>query len=164
MHACVLYICFKCWLQSTRICKALNFSSEFFLPGCKESAFLYAITSAGVAHSVTKACSSGMYSSCGCDRSLTGRPSGDWEWRGCHSNVKFAGGLTKEFSSARVSKTGHVERKKMNRHNIRAGIKVGASSPTRVEISHLVASLPTNRQQVVFALLVPSLEQAVYNL
>jgi hypothetical protein len=66
-----------------------------------------------------------MYASCGCDRSLTGRPSGDWEWRGCHSNVKFAGGLTKEFSTARVAKTGHAERKKMNRHNIRAGIKVG---------------------------------------
>ena len=91
--------------------------------GCKESAFLYAITAAGVAHSITSACSSGMYASCGCDRSLTGRPSGDWEWRGCHSNVKFAGGLTKEFSATRVSKTGHAERKKMNRHNIRAGIK-----------------------------------------
>ncbi len=99
------------------------------LPGCKESAFLYAITAAGVAHSITSACSSGMYSSCGCDRSLTGRPSGDWEWRGCHSNIKFAGELTKEFSTARVSKTGHAERKKMNRHNIRAGIKVSVSSP-----------------------------------
>ena len=79
-----------------------------------------------MAHSVAKACSSSLYSSCGCDRSLTGKPSGDWEWRGCHSNVKFAGGLTKEFAATRVSKTGNAERKKMNRHNIRAGIKVGA--------------------------------------
>ena len=30
---------------------------------------------------------------------------------------------------------------------------------THVKISHLVASLPTNRQQVVFALLVPSCQQ-----
>ena len=30
---------------------------------------------------------------------------------------------------------------------------------TRVKISHLVASLPTSRQQVVFALLVPSCQQ-----
>ena len=35
---------------------------------------------------------------------------------------------------------------------------------THAKISHLVASLPTSRQQVVFALLVPSLEQAVNNL
>jgi hypothetical protein len=31
--------------------------------------------------------------------------------------------------------------------------------PTCVKISHLVAGLPTSRQQVVFALLVPSYEQ-----
>ena len=31
--------------------------------------------------------------------------------------------------------------------------------PTHVKISHLVASLPTNRQQVVFALIVPSCQQ-----
>jgi hypothetical protein len=36
--------------------------------------------------------------------------------------------------------------------------------PTRVKISHLVTSLPTSRQQVVFALLVPSCQQAVNNL
>ena len=40
--------------------------------------------------------------------------------------MKFAGGLTKEFAVTRVSKTGNAERKKMNRHNIRAGIKVAA--------------------------------------
>lgn len=103
--------------HSDDVCISLN-------PGCKESAFLYAITAAGVAHTITGACSSGNFASCGCDRSLSGRPSGNWEWRGCHSNVKFAGALTKEFALARVSKTGNEERKKMNRHNIRAGVKV----------------------------------------
>ena len=33
------------------------------------------------------------------------------------------------------------------------------SNTTHVRISHLVASLPTSRQQVVFALLVPSCQQ-----
>jgi hypothetical protein len=37
-------------------------------------------------------------------------------------------------------------------------------STTHVKISHLVASLPTSRQQDVFALLVTSLEQVVSNL
>ena len=38
-------------------------------------------------------------------------------------------------------------------------VHVVASLGTRVKISHLVASLPTSRQQVVFALLVPSCQQ-----
>ncbi|XP_046860427.1 protein Wnt-3a-like [Xenia sp. Carnegie-2017] len=95
--------------------------------GCRESAFLFAITSAAVAHSITTACSSGLHASCGCGRSLTRQPSGQWEWRGCHSNVKFAGKLTKEFSNTRDSIKGKAERKKMNRHNIRAGIKILSS-------------------------------------
>jgi hypothetical protein len=36
---------------------------------------------------------------------------------------------------------------------------VCGGNATRVQISHLVASLPTSRQQVVFALLVPSCQQ-----
>ena len=42
------------------------------------------------------------------------------------------------------------------------GLPKGASGRhmhTRVKISHLVASLPTTRQQAVFALLVPSCQQ-----
>ena len=38
-------------------------------------------------------------------------------------------------------------------------VHVVASLGTRVKISHHVASLPTSRQQVVFALLVPSCQQ-----
>ena len=35
-------------------------------------AFVHAISSAGVAHALTKACSQGELENCGCDRSLRG--------------------------------------------------------------------------------------------
>ena len=35
-------------------------------------AFVHAISSAGVAHALTRACSSGELENCGCDRSLRG--------------------------------------------------------------------------------------------
>ena len=38
-------------------------------PGSKETAFLYAITTAGVVHTVARACSSGNLTECNCDRS-----------------------------------------------------------------------------------------------
>ena len=41
-------------------------------PGTREMAFVHAISSAGVAHALTRACSSGELENCGCDRSLRG--------------------------------------------------------------------------------------------
>jgi len=41
-------------------------------PGTKEASFVHAISSAGVAHAVTRSCSSGELENCGCDRSLRG--------------------------------------------------------------------------------------------
>ena len=43
-----------------------------FLSGTREMAFVHAISSAGVAHALTRACSSGELENCGCDRSLRG--------------------------------------------------------------------------------------------
>ena len=43
-----------------------------FFIGTRESAFVHAISSAGVAHALTRACSSGDLENCGCDRSLRG--------------------------------------------------------------------------------------------
>lgn len=42
------------------------------LPGTREAAFVYAISSAGVAFAVTRACSSGELDKCGCDRTVQG--------------------------------------------------------------------------------------------
>ena len=47
---------------------------------------MYAVTSAGVVHAVTQACSSGNLTECTCDLSSEGRstPQG-WKWGGCRS-------------------------------------------------------------------------------
>ena len=45
---------------------------NIFFSGTRESAFVHAISSAGVAHALTRACSSGDLENCGCDRSLRG--------------------------------------------------------------------------------------------
>lgn len=66
---------------------ALGPSPALPLPptGTREAAFVYAISSAGVAFAVTRACSSGELEKCGCDRTVHGvSPQGEcgrWEGR-----------------------------------------------------------------------------------
>lgn len=53
------------------------------LAGTREAAFVYAISSAGVAFAVTRACSSGELDKCGCDRTVQGgSPQGECANRG----------------------------------------------------------------------------------
>ena len=53
---------------------------------------MYAISSAGVAFAVTRACSSGELEKCGCDRTVHGvSPQGEWGRRGGRKQV--AGGV-----------------------------------------------------------------------
>ncbi|EDO43836.1 predicted protein [Nematostella vectensis] len=89
--------------------------------GCREAAFVHAVTAAGVAHSVTDACSKGRIESCDCDRNLSGRSSKGWTWSGCNSNIKFGVWFSKQFTEAR--ERGGDLRQIMNRHNSRAGRK-----------------------------------------
>ena len=89
---------------------------------CREGAFVHAITAAGVAHSVTAACSSGNIESCDCDRSKSGTTGKQWTWAGCNSNVKFGTSFSKLFTEAQ--ERGNGLRSTMDLHNSRAGRKV----------------------------------------
>jgi hypothetical protein len=61
-----------------------------FVSGSKETAFLYAITSAGVVHVVAKACSSGNLTECNCDLlSQGGETPEGWKWGGCRYRYNF---------------------------------------------------------------------------
>lgn len=95
------------------------------LTGCRETAFIYAITSAAVTHSVAKACSEGSIESCTCDYShqfnhQAKNPKGAyWEWGGCSDNIGFGIKFARDFVD--TGERGRNYREKMNLHNNEAG-------------------------------------------
>lgn len=49
----------------------------------REKAYIYAVSAAGVAYSITKACSMGHLAECGCDDKIRNKDTkGKWEWGG----------------------------------------------------------------------------------
>ncbi|XP_014679817.1 PREDICTED: protein Wnt-4-like, partial [Priapulus caudatus] len=90
--------------------------------GTRESAFVHAISAAGVAHSVTRACSSGDLNKCGCDRSVRGTSAEGFQWSGCSDNVAYGTTFSAEFVDARDrAKGARSPRSLMNLHNNNAG-------------------------------------------
>ncbi|GAB6018702.1 hypothetical protein CHUAL_000379 [Chamberlinius hualienensis] len=87
--------------------------------GCRETAFVYAITSAGVTHTVSRACSEGLIESCTCDYRHRGPNGVDWEWGGCSDNVEFGYKFAREFVDS--AERGRDLRYIMNIHNNEAG-------------------------------------------
>ncbi|XP_038073218.1 proto-oncogene Wnt-3-like [Patiria miniata] len=102
--------------------------------GSREKAFVNSIFSAGVAHSISRACSRGDYIGCSCDTRHQGPadnphhiiPNATWRWGGCSEDVEF--GL--EFSRKFISPKEHWTRARviMDRHNDEAGRKAVADS------------------------------------
>lgn len=94
--------------------------------GTREAAFVHAITSAGVAHAVTRACSSGSLERCGCDRSIQSQISEGFQWSGCSDNVAYGTAFSKTFVDSRdlrSARSGANARALMNLHNNEAGRK-----------------------------------------
>lgn len=98
--------------------------------GCRETAFLYAITSAAVTYSIARACAEGSIESCTCDYShhskspqmtASGEVAGvrDWEWGGCSDNIGFGFKFSRDFVD--TGERGRNLREKMNLHNNEAG-------------------------------------------
>ncbi|KAF9811960.1 hypothetical protein SFRURICE_021317 [Spodoptera frugiperda] len=113
-------------LYDSRTC---NHSAEavIVLGGFRETSFLYALTAAGVAHSIARACAQGRLISCGCDP-LGYRASHDprgrakvnkWEWSGCSHNLAYGIEFSKKFLDVREQ----VDdlQSKINVHNNNAG-------------------------------------------
>lgn len=94
----------------------------------KESAYLYALSAAGVAHQITMDCSKGTRGEeCGCDNRPQGRGTkpgeASWEWGGCSEDYSFGSDFSKTFMDP--SKT--VEKSLLTFliiHNNKAGRKV----------------------------------------
>jgi len=97
------------------------------LIGTRETAFVHAISSAGVANAVTRSCSTGTIDRCGCDRSIQGRAKEGFEWSGCSDNIAYGNAFAKTFVDARERVKGSstlASKALMNLHNNNAGRKV----------------------------------------
>lgn len=97
-------------------------------PGSREAAFVYAISSAGVVHAITRACSQGELSVCSCDPYTRGRhhdQRGDFDWGGCSDNIRYGIRFAKAFVDAKEKRLKDA-RALMNLHNNRCGRTVSA--------------------------------------
>lgn len=117
----------------------------FFLTGYRESGFAHAITAAGVAHAVARACAQGNVLECGCDaHHKIGTPGGgtstrvnnnnggqigggsntgnnkSWKWGGCSHNLQFGLDFSKKFLDVRESTNGDIQ-SRVSLHNNEAG-------------------------------------------
>ncbi|XP_031782681.1 protein Wnt-1 isoform X2 [Nasonia vitripennis] len=78
-----------------------NIFGGVMLVNSREAAFVYAISAAGVAYSVTRACSRGELTDCSCDnRVRTRQHSSNWQWGGCSEDIHFGEKFSREWSEA----------------------------------------------------------------
>ena len=64
----------------------------------RETAYIYAIQSAGVMYSVTRACATGALEGCGCDDTVRKKDTrGQFEWGGCSEDLQFGSKFAEDF-------------------------------------------------------------------
>ncbi|XP_071748400.1 protein Wnt-4 isoform X21 [Lepeophtheirus salmonis] len=111
-----------------RIYRSKRQGNNILIRGTREMAFVHAISSAGVAHALTRACSSGELENCGCDRSLRGMSPKGFQWSGCSDNVDFGITFSRTFVDARDRRRSRKKPQRaqplMNLHNNEAGRKL----------------------------------------
>ncbi|XP_005997372.1 protein Wnt-7b-like [Latimeria chalumnae] len=92
--------------------------------GSKETAFSYAILSAGIAHAITSACGQGNLTDCGCDQDKQGYYDQEkgWRWGGCSADIQHGITFSREFVDTREVK--RSARTLMNLHNNEVGRKL----------------------------------------
>lgn len=99
--------------------------------GFKETAFLYAISSAGLTHALAKACSAGRMERCTCDEAPDLENREAWQWGGCGDNLKYSSKFVKEFLGRRSSKD---LRARVDFHNNLVGVKASGEGAGAREV------------------------------
>ena len=95
----------------------------------RETAFVYAITSSGVVHEVTKACSRGLLRECVCNNTQHQERNGrGFQWGGCNDSIEHGLKYASEFIDSREKE--QDVRTKINLHNNFVGRHVSTSSNT----------------------------------
>ncbi|XP_029969028.1 protein Wnt-16 [Salarias fasciatus] len=96
--------------------------------GTKETAFIYAVMAAGLVHAVTRSCSQGSMTECGCDARLQGggSPAEGWHWGGCSDHIQYGTWFSRRFmdgAARNASAAGQLgyTLSSMNQHNGEAG-------------------------------------------
>ncbi|KAF1752269.1 hypothetical protein GCK72_018823 [Caenorhabditis remanei] len=107
----------------------------------RESAYVYAISAAGVSHSLARACSKGLIDDCGCGETPQGsdsvsissrsRSPSDFVWAGCSDNVKFGNSFGRKFVDQYDRQHATEPRSQMNLHNNRVGRRLLANAMNR---------------------------------
>lgn len=114
-------------IENNRIYVAINYYSMYFFifvnftfPESRETAYIYAISSAGVMYSVTRACAQGSLVGCGCDDSVRKKDThGKFEWGGCSENLQYGSKFAEEFVDVKEQDVNEVGL--MNLWNNKAG-------------------------------------------
>ncbi|KAJ1161279.1 hypothetical protein NDU88_001766 [Pleurodeles waltl] len=121
--------------------------------GTKETAFIYAVTAAGLVHSVTRTCSAGNMTECSCDASLqnSGSASEGWHWGGCSDDIQYGMLFSRRFADSPTTNSTEKETDSlalMNLHNSEAGRQeLGGHGRTRQNVGRVGARL---RQGLLF--------------
>ncbi|XP_076020571.1 protein Wnt-16 [Genypterus blacodes] len=95
--------------------------------GTKETAFIYAVMAAGLVHAVTRSCSQGNTTECGCDSGLQagGSAAEGWHWGGCSDHIHYGTWFSRRFMDNNTknvtSAPGGYTLLTMNQHNSEAG-------------------------------------------
>ena len=109
-----------------------------FFVGTRESAFFYAISSAGVVYQITRACRRGDLKRCQCDPRKRGHDSErEFSWGGCSENVDYGSKFARRYMDAR-ERNAKDARALMNVHNNHAGRKVSIDL-TLISVCHFSA-------------------------
>ncbi|KAJ9601226.1 hypothetical protein L9F63_000621 [Diploptera punctata] len=78
---------------------APNFTPDI-TTGTREQAYVYALSSAAVAYTVARACSSGSLFHCACASPPRDPPNGNFKWGGCGDNVRWGAQFGKQFTDS----------------------------------------------------------------
>ncbi|XP_064647053.1 protein Wnt-10b-like isoform X2 [Lineus longissimus] len=97
------------------------YSSRFLSSGLKEASFVQAATASGIVHQVSRWCSTGKLSTCGCDTKINFKhKEKQFKWKGCNHNIAYGVHFAKRFLNRKdLSRDIHFY---TSQHNYKAGI------------------------------------------
>lgn len=101
------------------------FNKNNLLPSNRETAFVHAIISAGIVHTITRNCSKGHFDKCHCDTRKSSKidaeeaVKGGFRWGGCSDDLTFGTEIAKSYLDER--EIGHDSKAKVNLHNNNVG-------------------------------------------